>query len=234
MEREAAVNMLLFDLDDTLVDDGVATSLAAEALFQHYWPEQQAQALQHWQRALKLYYPAFLQGQMSAAEMRQARAREVLQQPQLSAAQAEQVFEYFMQQYIASTQLYPDTLACLKELQQQGWRLALISNGPEEMQQRKVKAAGLVDFFEFVLTAEVAGAAKPKLDIFKHALRLANLPAAQCCYIGDHLEKDAQAAFAAGLSSIWLQRTDSAEVVAWPYPDVNWKIACLAQLKQCI
>ncbi|MGY5452208.1 HAD family hydrolase [Agarivorans sp. MS3-6] len=234
MTHPTPASMLFFDLDDTLVDDTVATEAAVIALFKHYQPEQLSDALSHWKRALKLYYPAFLQGKLTAAEMRQARIREALQLPTISSERAEQAFEYFMQQYIAATQLYPDTLACLEELLQHGWRLALVSNGPEDMQQRKVKAAGLQPYFEFVLTAEVAGAAKPDAAIFEQALARAKLNANAGCYVGDNLTNDAKGAVAAGLSSVWLQRQSTISHEFQPLAGVTWKISSLAQLTQCI
>ncbi|GGB04864.1 HAD family hydrolase [Agarivorans gilvus] len=233
MTEVCSARVLMFDLDDTLVDDGQATASAAKALFQHYQPQQEAAALTHWQRALKKYYPDFLQAKISASEMRQARAREALQMPQLSDAEAEQAFEYFMQQYIAATQLYAESLACLAQLRQQGWRLALVSNGPEDMQQRKVTAAGLNPYFEFVLTAEAAGAAKPKAAIFQQAAQRAQVSLSQCCYIGDNLANDAQGAAAAGMQSIWLKRDGLAAQVQ-PYQGVAWQISSLTQLIHCI
>jgi putative hydrolase of the HAD superfamily len=233
MIKPIQAKMLMFDLDDTLVDDSVATETAAKALFSKYQPQQINDALNHWKRALKLHYPAFLQGKLSAAEMRQARAREALQDNSLSDQEAEQAFEYFMQQYIAATILYGDTLDCLNKLKQQGWRLALVSNGPEDMQQRKVRAAGLLDYFEFVLTAEAAGAAKPKPSIFQQAAKLAKLNVEQCAYVGDNLVNDAQGANAAGMGSVWLQRDTSSEPEHQPMDEVNWKIASLNQLHQC-
>ncbi|MDO6763812.1 HAD family hydrolase [Agarivorans sp. 1_MG-2023] len=234
MTSQTSASMLLFDLDDTLVDDAIATETAAKALCTHYQPELEAEAMSHWRRALKQHYPAFLQGQLSAAEMRQARAREALQKPELSDKQAEDAFEYFMQQYIAATQLYPDTLVCLDKLRQQGWRLALVSNGPEDMQQRKVKAAGLTHYFEFVLTAEAAGSAKPDPAIFDKALAMAKLSAKDCCYVGDNFKNDAQGAEAAGLTSVWLQRQVAGEVVAQPFDNVTWQISGLSQLLECV
>ena len=234
MIKPIQAKMLMFDLDDTLVDDGVATNTAAIALFGKYKPSQSHEALSHWKRALKLHYPAFLQGKLSAAEMRQARVREALQDDGLSDQQAELAFEYFMQQYINATVLYSDTLVCLDQLKQQGWRLALVSNGPEDMQQRKVRAAGLFDYFEFVLTAEAAGVAKPKAEIFQQAAQLAKLELSQCCYVGDNLVNDAQGSNAAGMSSVWLQRSKSCEPEYQPLENVNWTIASLNQLHQCI
>ncbi len=233
MTEVCSACVLMFDLDDTLVDDVQATASAAKALFRHYQPEQQAEAFAHWQRALKKYYPDFLQAKISAAEMRQARAREALQMPQLSDSEAEQAFEYFMQQYIAATQLYAESLACLEQLRQQGWRLALVSNGPEDMQQRKVAAAGLNPYFEFVLTAEAAGAAKPKAAIFQQAAQRAQVALSQCCYIGDNLTNDAQGAAAAGMQSIWLKR-DEASVKVKPCAGVAWQISSLLQLTHCV
>lgn len=203
-----AYQAVVFDLDDTLLDDAQATRLGVQALFEHYAPARAAEAGQHWQAALSRYYTDFLDGQLSAAQMRQARIRHALASPELSDQQAEQAFEYFMQAYVAACAdcLFDDALPCLSELQQRGYVLALVSNGPDAMQLRKVAACQLEPFMAFTLTAEAAGVAKPKPEIFQQAGERLGLEAKECLYVGDNLEKDARAAKQAGWDSVWLNR----------------------------
>src|SRR5204862_168435 len=66
-----------------------------------------------------------------------------------------------------------------------------------------LEAAGLVDFFEFVVTSTDSGATKPMPQAFKAALDLLGLPPTQVLMVGDWPEKDMVGAKAAGMRTAW-------------------------------
>jgi putative hydrolase of the HAD superfamily len=198
---------MFFDLDDTLVDDDISTKAGVDQLNLHYKNELPEDRHNKWDEALQIYYPAFLRAEITVQALQISRIRHVLDQPELAEQEALAAFEYFMQHYVESTQLFPDALAVLKSLKAAGIRLGVISNGPDDMQQRKVKAIGLSDFFDVIVTAERAGVGKPNSGIFELALEELGLAASDCCCVGDNLENDAIGAQAAGLTGIFLDRT---------------------------
>lgn len=203
---------MFFDLDDTLVDDDISTKAGVDQLYLHYTNDLPKDRYDKWDEALQIYYPAFLRAEITVQALQILRIRHVLGKPELAAEDALAAFEYFMQHYVESTQLFPDALAVLKSLKQGGARLGVISNGPDDMQQRKIKAIGLSDFFDVIVTAERAGVGKPNKEIFELALSELGLPASDCCCVGDNLANDAIGAQAAGLTGIFLDRTNSATV----------------------
>ena len=198
---------MFFDLDDTLVDDDISTKAAVDQLCLHYTKSLSDDRHSKWDEALNLYYPAFLRAEINIQALQILRIRYVLDKPELAVAEALAAFEYFMQHYVECTALFPETLTVLKALKASGARLGVISNGPDDMQQRKIKAIGLSDFFDVVVTAERAGVGKPNREIFELALRELGLPASDCCCVGDNLNNDAVGAQAAGLTGIFLDRS---------------------------
>ena len=201
---------MFFDLDDTLVDDDISTKFGVDQLFLKYTNELVENRDTLWDEALQVYYPAFLRGEISVQALQTSRIRYVLKMPDLSEQEALDAFEYFMEHYVESTQMFPDTLSVLKSLKASGVRLGVISNGPDEMQQRKIRAIGLHDFFDVIVTAERAGIGKPNSGIFELALSEMGLPASQCCCVGDNLQNDAIGAQEAGLTGIFLDRSNTA------------------------
>lgn len=197
---------IFFDLDDTLTQDQIATANGVDALFEHYFSDEIPQRHQLWDQALKAHYPHFLNGEISATELKRRRMRFITNNVTLDDSDADQMFAYFMEHYIRNTCLYEDCITTLETLKAKGLHLGVISNGPDDMQQRKVDNAGIRDYFELILTAEKAGIGKPNPQIFHTALEQVNITPEQCWYIGDHLDKDAKAACAAGLQGIWLNR----------------------------
>ena len=202
---------MFFDLDDTLVDDEISTKSGVDQLYLHYTDGLPEDRHSKWDEALQLYYPAFLRAEITAQTLQIQRIRYVLDKPELAEQEALTAFEYFMQRYIESTELFSDSLAVLKALKAKGVRLGVISNGPDDMQQRKIKAAGLNEIFDVVVTAERAGVGKPNSGIFELALKELGLSANECCCVGDNLANDAVGAQAAGLTGIFLDRDNSSK-----------------------
>ena len=57
--------------------------------------------------------------------------------------------------------------------------------------------------FDFVLSSEKAGVAKPHEDIFHQAVNLAGVDKHEVVYVGDDPERDILGALSAGLHAIW-------------------------------
>ena len=78
-----------------------------------------------------------------------------------------------------------------------------------DIQFRKISRLGLDRFAQFVVTSEEAGIEKPDPRPFELAQIKLGLPPSSICMIGDHYEKDAMASINLGMSSVWLNRTDT-------------------------
>ena len=88
------------------------------------------------------------------------------------------------------------------------YRLHLITNGFNGVQQNKIKNSGLEKYFDVVLTAEASGMKKPAPEIFHKALQMADAKVANSLMIGDSYEADIKGAQSIGLSTIWFQIKD--------------------------
>ena len=93
----------------------------------------------------------------------------------------------------------PGLLHELKQLTKRA-KIGIITNGSSETQRAKIRAAGLDSVFaeNIWISAEV-GSAKPDPRIFEAALRGLEEPAEHCLHIGDREETDLQGAHGAGI-----------------------------------
>lgn len=98
-----------------------------------------------------------------------------------------------------------DALSYLKEK----YRLHIITNGPDKVQERKLKNANLTEYFHTITNSELAGVKKPDPAIFNYALKLANVSAENSLMIGDNLDADIQGALNAGIDVIWFDEYKS-------------------------
>ena len=78
------------------------------------------------------------------------------------------------------------------------------SNAPHEQQKKRLKAAGMLDFFSDVFTSERLGAAKPSSAFFDGVFRtLPNVDPSHCVMIGDSLSADIVGAARYGLKTVF-------------------------------
>lgn len=102
--------------------------------------------------------------------------------------------------------LFPDTLACLTALRAQ-YRLALITNGAPDLQRTKIAGSGLGEWFEVMVVSGELGIGKPDPRIFTAALERLRLTPSQAVMVGNSLAHDIEGARAAGVGSVWINRT---------------------------
>lgn len=150
----------------------------------------------------------------------------------LERASGEQVGEGLAQTYLdawrrlsRSLPIFSDTRRCLVQLRDEGRLLGVISNSrSEESVRAHLAAAGIASFFREVLSSGTEGVAKPDPEIFRRAAARAKVPIAETFYVGDLAYRDARAAAAAGMGSVWLHRD------GWGFGDDPPEITSLTEL----
>jgi putative hydrolase of the HAD superfamily len=121
----------------------------------------------------------------------------------------------------------PDFLAALDEA---GIATALVTNSSTMAQLAKLEAVGLATAFDAVVISGQVGVAKPDPGIFGRALDELHLTAADVWHVGDSLSTDVAGAVAAGIWSVWLNRTGRQLAPSDPRPD--GEIASLRELRE--
>jgi putative hydrolase of the HAD superfamily len=200
------IRTLTFDLDDTLWDNR-AVLMAAE------------QALYDW---LDGNYPRIAQ-RYSLEAMRRMRIDLVRQDPgwrnriselrkhalRLAAravgytdALVEPAFAVFLEARHRIT-LYDDVIPALQQLRHAGYRLGSMTNGNAD-----VHRLGIGPLFDFSLTAESVGRAKPHPRLFEEACRVAGVAPAEVAHVGDEAATDLAGGLAAGVRVIWMNRLE--------------------------
>ena len=103
--------------------------------------------------------------------------------------------------------LEDDALATLQKLEENGYRLGLISNaGDDEDVQQLARRFGIDRYFDFILTSAACSYRKPHPRIFELALSNWYFLPSEAVMVGDNLEADVRGAQKVGLYAIWLNR----------------------------
>jgi len=106
-------------------------------------------------------------------------------------------------------QPFPEVTEVLAALQDQDYRLGIISNWSWNLRDQ-VARVGLDRFFEVVWASAYAGCIKPHPGIFYQVMLQMDLAAGRTLYVGDSYEYDVAGARSAGLDAVLLDREGSA------------------------
>ena len=109
------------------------------------------------------------------------------------------------EQYITYLSTFPHLFEGaieLLEVLKNRFRLHIITNGFDKVQQFKIENSGIESFFEFVFTAEKVGFKKPHPEIFIQSLKTVNTTAEASIMIGDSFEADILGALNQGMQAI--------------------------------
>ena len=203
------VQVVFFDIDDTLVDDAAATRAGTIGLFGRYRDQLTGGdelLLQRWDALKAQHFGRFLRGEISYSGQRRARIRDLFSRTsgKMPDAEADEIFSVYRELYESGWRLFPDVVDTLNALSR--CRLGVISNGSSVQQRRKLAAVGVLDRFAVVAVSEDVGVAKPHARIFKAACQAVGAAPSACMHVGDRLDWDALGACQAGLRGVWLDR----------------------------
>ncbi|HET9393893.1 MAG TPA: HAD family hydrolase [Candidatus Rubrimentiphilum sp.] len=205
---------VLFDLDDTLHDDTLAFTSAADEVAHEIAAEHGVDAL-----ALKDAYIAEAEGfwkKLTAEQVHELLVSKLsslrsrlwgsalrsvgLDDPVLAERSATN-YNRYRAKYFA---LFPGALDLLKQLRAAGIKLGLVTNGVSETHREKIALLEVSDYFDAIFLADEVGMVKPDPRLFAHACEKLGVEPAAAAMVGDRYERDIAGAIEAGLYTVWM------------------------------
>jgi HAD superfamily hydrolase (TIGR01549 family) len=101
---------------------------------------------------------------------------------------------------------YPDVQIFLEQAVARRIPLAVVTNGPSDLQRDKLNALGVGGLIKVVVISGERGVAKPDPAIFQLALDELGVDPTDAWFVGDSLATDVVGAHRAGMTAIWLNR----------------------------
>lgn len=140
---------------------------------------------------------------------------------------AKRMSELYLVLLPQQTTLFPFAHEALRDLQNKGYALHLITNGFEATQHQKLHLAGIDAYFDKMITSEMAMSMKPQAAIFHYALRETGAEAHESVMIGDAWEIDILGARDVGMAQVYFN-PKRLPVTEKP----TFEIQCLSELIQ--
>ena len=207
----AAIEGVLLDIDDTLVDSRGAFRHALQVVGDLYLPagfDVDAMTA-HWRADAAGWYRAHARGEITHREQRMRRANllhDAYGGPVLDEAAYDEWDAQFESAFRAGWQAHEDALALVDALDAAGIAYGAVSNADSAYQTVKLASVGL-SRVPMLVGVDTFGVGKPDPRVFVEGARLLGVDPARAAYVGDEKDIDAGAAVAAGLAvGVWLDR----------------------------
>jgi len=206
---------ILFDLDDTILDDGGAVArlwlevsaaaarrlgVDAEALLAAieemrtwYWsdPERHRVGRQDLREATRgIVAEAFVAFGVDDPDL------------------ARWVADEYRERRDSALDIFPGAVETLERVRARGVRTALLTNGAAAPQRAKIDRFDLARHFDCIFIEGEFGRGKPDPDVYRAALAAVGKTAAETWMVGDNLEWDVAAPQRLGIFGIWIDRDE--------------------------
>ncbi len=187
-----AITDVFFDLDHTLWDFERNSALTFERILEaNNVGVDLTDFLKIYVPANLAYWKLYREEKISKEELRYQRLKSVFDK--LGHAISDDMIHLLSEEYIqhlsSYNHLFPNTIEVLEYLRPK-YKLHIITNGFQEIQDKKLRNANIDIYFEHVINSEMAGVKKPNPIIFNIALKKADTVPEKSLMIGDSLEAD--------------------------------------------
>jgi 2-haloacid dehalogenase len=203
--------VIAFDVNETLLDlralDAVFEDLLGDASVCVQWFAQMLQVA--FVGAITDCYVDFTTAQRAALDM-VAQRRGVT----LSVDAAERVAAA-----MRTLPAHPEVPDALARLRAGGYRLAALSNSPQDVEQAQLAHAGLPDCFDAIISADTVRALKPRREPYQLAARTFGVATGEVMLVAAHAW-DLAGALAAGCRAAFVARPGMPRNPIDPEPDI--------------
>jgi YjjG family noncanonical pyrimidine nucleotidase len=198
---------IFFDLDHTLWDFETNSREALTELHHSYQLERKGIEQQAFLAAFKKIntglWHLYDTGKIKQEVIRLQRFHRIFQEFDVEAYDLSLQFSTdYVNQSPKKGNLLPHAKEVLEHLHP-NYPMHIITNGFSEIQSIKMASGGITNYFQSVVTSELAGHKKPSKEIFEFALNKNNLQPHQVVMIGDNLLTDMGGAKNALLDTIY-------------------------------
>ncbi|EEU46736.1 uncharacterized protein NECHADRAFT_36336 [Fusarium vanettenii 77-13-4] len=212
-----------FDLDDTLHEFRRASRAAVThclTRISNENPHIKVEDLQaQYQIVLKQgTASAFTDGKTSH-DYRRERFSATLSHFKLNLDSIEKLLRDYERVLVENLTLKPGALSLLRAIKESGRKITVITEGPQDAQERAVRDLGITNYIDFLATTNHFGVAKTS-GLFGKVLKHLEIQPSDIVYAGDSKERDVEPATKEGIYTIHLREDQTVSLALNP-PSIN-------------
>ncbi len=209
MSKFIGVEHLFFDLDHTLWDFDRNSKMAYAQIFEELQVALDLDVfIEHYEPLNLIFWRRYRINEITKEQLRYRRLKEAFDACDfhVSDSDIDRMSNMYLEYLPMHNHLFAGCLEVLDSLSNH-FQLHIITNGFDEVQDKKLHNSGLKPYFKYMLTAETAKTKKPDIAIFQRALKETGALVSNSVMIGDSYEADILGARNAGLRTIWFHTT---------------------------
>lgn len=209
------VKVLIFDLDNTLINYGGVTEkawrLTCQKCIEKYGMN--IDAIKIADEIVKVNNSIWEdenkrpKGNFSFYELRKSIVNEALNRLQIN---NDEIVEWIVSNYSyykhEAVYVFEDVFDTLNELKNREYIIALLTNGDGAFQREKLKRFDMESLFDGIFIDGEQGVGKPEKQAYENVLNMFQVQPSEACMIGDHYLWEVVAPVSYGLKAIWVNR----------------------------
>jgi 2-haloacid dehalogenase len=191
----------LLDIDNTLLDFDATEVKSFHTLLNSYDIPYEEELFTQYKKINKNFWALLEQGKVDKDTVRTGRFIEFFGSLNLSydAEEAERRYQSYLSD---GADMMPNAKETLIRLKEAGKKIYSASNGVYETQVKRLKTAGLYDYFEEMFVSEKIGFEKPDRSFFDYCFdHIKDFDLEKTLMVGDSLTSDIQGAINSGIDS---------------------------------
>ena len=214
-------NIILFDLDQTLLDRNTSLIKFVE------WQVNFFQLVS--QQNKQNFIARFIELDNNGNVWKDLVYSQLIEEFSIQAFSVDFLLESYVNDFNKFCSSFESVPEAIKNLYNKGYKLGLVSNGKSPFQENNFYALGLKEFFSTIIVSEAVGMRKPDRQIFEYACRELGCTPNECIFVGDNPKADIEGANNAGMKTIFFHPDPSISSTA-----ANEKIHHYDQLETAI
>lgn len=197
-------DVVLWDVDGTLLDFLAAEKAAIQSLFQEFGLGRCTDGmLARYSEINREYWRKLERGEMSKQQILVKRFEDFFREEGLDVSLGE-AFNAAYQVRLGDTIVFCDDSKALVESLRGKVRQYVVSNGTVTAQTKKLRRSGFDQLMDGVFLSEELGYEKPAIEFFDHVFREIQAPDKdRVLIVGDSLTSDMEGGFRAGIKTCW-------------------------------
>ncbi|WP_298787626.1 HAD family hydrolase [uncultured Marinococcus sp.] len=188
-----AIEVVLFDLDQTLLDKQQTLTLFAEYQHEHFALHRYADL-----KAFKNIFISLNNQLLPKTVVYQKIGRQCAIPEKLLEDLLQNLNEYFPE----FSKGFPGLHHMLAALHKKNYKIGIVTNGRDFYQRNKINSLAIQQYLNLIVTSDQLNIRKPDPQIFQYALDYFRVQAANTVFIGDHPEADISPAKELGMLTI--------------------------------
>ena len=194
--------VLLFDVDGTLLDFDKAEKIGIERVLTHFGVPATEENVQKYHHLNKSYWQKLERGEITREQVLSLRFEDFFSDFGIKVNGAE-VDGLYRQTLNESAFLLDGVMDLLNGLKNH-YELHIVTNGVAETQYKRLAAAGLDKLFQGIYVSEESGYQKPQQEYFDYCFeKMGRNDVENMLIIGDSLTSDIRGGNNAGIDTLW-------------------------------